>query len=147
MNESEESDSEFAEPAVRAPEGIVETLIVNFRPQPAIPAVFVLFLTVLVAVFTFDPDAERGILILLAPVGILASCGLAIAAGFCSLFPQAIWILIAAWALKFTNTGPLPPYNRYVLFAGMFACAVMFVAQIWRVRIGRFVPTIRIDED
>ncbi len=147
MNESEEPDSDYAEPAVRAPEGMVETLIANFRPQPAIPAVFVLFLTVLIAVFTFDPDAERGILILLAPVGILASCGLAIAAGFCSLFPHAIWILIAAWALKFTNTGPLPPYNRYVLFAGMFACAVMFVAQIWRVRTGRFVPTIRIDED
>jgi hypothetical protein len=147
VNESEGPDSDYAEPAVRAPEGMVETLIANFRPQPAIPAVFVLLLTVLIAVFTFDPDAERGILILLAPVGILASCGLAIAAGFCSLFPHAIWILIAAWALKFTTTGPLPPYNRYVLFTGMFACAVMFFVQIWRVRTGRFVPTIRIDED
>ena len=146
MNESDEPDLDYVEPAVRAPEGVVETLIANFRPQPAIPAVFVLFLTVVMAVFTFDPDAERGMLIALAPVAILASCGLAIAAGFCSLFPHAIWILIAAWALKFTTSGPLPPYNRYVLLAGMIACVVMFVVQIWRVRTGRFTPTIRVED-
>lgn len=126
------------------------TLIANFRPQPAIPAVVVLLLTVLFAVFTFDPavgNEGRSLLALLIPAGILASCGLAIAAGFCSLFPQTAWIVIAAWALKFSSDGPLPPYNRYVLFAGMLACGVMFLAQIWRVRTGRFVPTIESGDD
>lgn len=147
MNEPDEADADYAAPTVRAPEGFVETLIANFRPQPAIPAAFVFLLTILIAVFTFDPAVGRGMLILLAPVGILASCGLAIAAGFCSLFPHVVWILLAAWALKFTAGGPLPAYNRYVLFTGMIVCVVMFAVQIWRMRTGRFEPTIRVDDD
>jgi hypothetical protein len=135
-----------AGPRTRAPENIVETIAANLRPQPAIPAVLVLLLTVMFAVFTYDPEGSRSMLIFLATAGIFASCGLAIAAGFCSLFPQAAWILIAAWALKFTSSGPLPSYNRYVLFAGMFACGVMLVVQLWRVRTGRFAPTVRIDD-
>jgi len=133
------------EPKTRAPETLVETVGANSRPQPAIPALFVLFATVLVAFVTYDPNGTRSLLILLAPAGIVASCGLAIAAGFCSVFPQAAWIAVAAWALRYTANGVLPAYNRYLIFAGMLACAVMFLVQIWRARTGRFVPTIRID--
>lgn len=138
-------EREPTERGTRAPENLVETITANLRPQPAIPALLVLLATVIFAVFTYDPAGERSMLILLAPLGILASCGLAIAAGFCSLFPQAAWILLAAWALKFAANGPLPGYNRYVLFAGMFACGVMFFVQMWRVRTGRFEPTIRVE--
>jgi hypothetical protein len=135
-----------AESGTRAPVTFAESIVANLRPQPAIPALLVLLLTTMLAVFSYDPAGSRSLLILLAPAGILASCGLAIAAGFCSLFPQAAWILVAAWALKFTTSGPLPPYNRFVIFAGMFACAVMMFVQVWRVRTGRFSPTIRLED-
>ena len=134
-------------PAVRAPEGIAETVAAHLRPQPAIPAVIVFLLTLFVPVLAYDPAiADRSLWVLLIPVGIAASCALAAAAGFCSFFPHLAWIAIAAWALKFAG-GPLPAYNRYVLFAGMFVTAVMVGVQGWRVRTGRFQPTIRIDSD
>lgn len=133
---------------VRAPEGWFETVTANCRPQPAIPAVIVLFLTIVFPVMSYDPGLEtRSMLVLLIPVGIVASCGLAVAAGFCSFFPHAAWTLVAAWALKFTESGPLPAYNSWVLKAGMLVCAVMAVVQLWRVRTGRFTPTIRIDQE
>lgn len=131
------------EPVTRAPRGVVETLLAHCRPQPAIPGLLVLFLTVVIAVFTYDPGAERSAWALLIPVALLASCGLAIAASFCSFFPAAAWILVGWWAMKFTVVGPLPAYNRYVLMAGMGAAAAMLILQGWRVATGRFVPTIR----
>ncbi len=117
----------------------------NVRPQPAIPALAVLFVTITFAVFSHDPGTGRSALILLVPLGILVSCGLAIAAGFCSLFPQAAWILMAGWALRFVANGALPVYNRFALLAGMLACGLMIVVQCWRVLTGRFVPTIRVE--
>jgi len=143
-----ERDSGAPEAAVRAPGNFGEMLTANLRPQPAIPALIVLLLTIVIPVMSYDPGAPAGgsVLSLLIPVGIVASCGLAIAAGFCSLFPQAAWILVALWALKFTANGPLPGYNRYVLIAGMVAAAAMIVVQIWRVRTGKFTPTIRVED-
>lgn len=138
-------EKSVSEPVTRAPRNLGETITANVRPQPAIPALAVLFVTILFAVFSYDPGSERSALILLAPLGILVSCGLAVAAGFCSFFPQAAWILMAAWALKFAAAGPLPSYNRYVLLAGMLACGVMIVVQLWRVLTGRFVPSIQVE--
>lgn len=139
------------DPAVRTPETVGEKLLANFRPQPAIPALIVLIVSILVPAMTFVPgtaaDDGGSLFLLLIPVGIVVSCGLAVAAGFCSLFPQLAWIALAAWALKFTQSGPLPGYNRMVLLAGIVAAAAMVVVQIWRVRTGRFQPTIRIDVD
>ena len=132
---------------MREPQGTVESLLAHCRPQPAIPGLLALFLTVLVAVFTHDPGVERSVWALLIPVALIASCGLAIAASFCSFFPAAAWILVSWWALKFTAVGPLPAYNRYVLMVGMGAAAAMLVVQGWRVATGRFVPTIRVDGD
>lgn len=141
--ETQGSEGIAGEPATRAPQGLVENIVANCRPQPAIPGLLVLFLTVLIAVFTYDPAVERSVLALLIPVGIIASCGLAIAAGFCSFFPTLVWILVGWWAMKFTIAGPLPAYNRYVLMAGMGAAATMLIVQGWRVATGRFVPTVR----
>jgi len=141
--EAEGSAGIAGEPAVRAPRGHVESIIANCRPQPAIPGLLVLFLTVLIAVFTYDPAVERSAWALLIPVALAASCGLAIAASFCSFFPATAWILISWWAMKFTAVGPLPAYNRYVLMAGMAAAGAMLIVQGWRVATGRFVPTIR----
>lgn len=135
------------EPAVRAPRDPIETLLAHCRPQPAIPGLLVLFLTVVIAVFTYDPGSDRSVLALLIPVALLASCGLAVAASFCSFFPALAWILVAWWAMKFTAAGPLPAYNQAVLLVGMGAAALMLLVQGWRVATGRFVPTIRVDED
>ncbi len=124
----------------------MEHVTANLRPGPAIPGVLVLLMTIMFTIVTRGgPDAgETSWMILLVPVGILASCGLAIAAGFCSFFPQLAWIALATWALRFTAAGgPLPAYNRYVLIAGMVAAAAMIGLQFWRVRTGKFVPTIR----
>jgi hypothetical protein len=138
--------------AGRPPAGPVETVTANFRPQPAIPAVLVFVLAVLFPVLAQDPRAEPGTVIdswlaWLVPAGIVASCGLAIAAGFCSLFPQAVWIALAAWGLGFTTDGPLPAYNAWLFIAGIAVCAVMFGVQVYRVATGQFVPTIRDEPD
>ena len=141
------AESAREEPAVRAPEGFVETLTANFRPQPAIPAMIVLLITIMFPVVGHDPSSaavQGSWTQLLIPFGLLVSCGLAIAAGFCSFFPHLVWILVATWALKFTATGALPAYNRYVLFAGMASTVIMLIVQVWRVRTGAFTPTIRI---
>lgn len=137
-----ENDSS-GEPVGRAPQGFVETALANCRPQPAIPGLLVLFLTVLIAVFTHEPGVERSAWALLFSVALVASCGLAIAASFCSFFPATAWILVAGWAMKFAQVGPLPPYNRIVLLVGMGAAAATLILQGWRVATGRFVPTIR----
>lgn len=149
MNETDRDDEVLQdEPKLRAPANVIESITANLRPQPAIPAMIVLLLTIILPVMSYDPAAPAdggSMLALLIPVGILASCGLAIAAGCCSFFPQLAWILVAWWAMKFTADGPLPAYNRYVLMIGMAAAAVMIAVQAWRVRTGRFVPTIRVD--
>ncbi len=127
----------------------MKTLLANCRPQPAIPALIVLLITILVPAMVQGPGAQAGdggsLFLLLIPVGIVISCGLAIAAGFCSVFPPLAWIVLATWAIKFTRSGPLPDYNRAVLLAGVMAAGVMVVVQIWRVWTGRFQPTINSD--
>ncbi len=142
--------SEPAGDVTRPPANWQETLLANFRPQPAIPAVLVIMLAFSFAVMTQGPQpsaAGFSISALLITLGILASAGLAIAAGFCSLFPQLSWVLLALWGLRLTAVGTLADYNYYVLLFGMFAVALMFFVQVWRVKTGRFVPSIRIETD
>ena len=130
-------------PAGRPPRGLAETVTANLRPQPAIPAVLVFLLTILWSVGAATGPGEPSAWLLLVPAGLATSCALAIAAGFCSFFPQLAWILLAAWALKFAGVdGPLPAYNRYLLLVGMAAAAAAAILQFWRVRTGRFQPTI-----
>jgi hypothetical protein len=132
---------------VRAPETLQEKLLANFRPQPAIPAVLVCMLAYTFAIVSGAQGVAAGgisFTSVLVAVGVAASCGLAIAAGFCSLFPQVVWLLLAVWGLRLTAAGTLHWINRYVLLSGIVAVVVMFFVQVWRVRTGRFVPTISI---
>jgi hypothetical protein len=73
--------------------------------------------------------------------GLLASCGLAVAAGFCSVFPTLAWIGLA-WLLLGARVPALALHTQVALGAGTFAAAAMTLVQVWRVRTGRFVPTI-----
>lgn len=136
-----------APPAGRPPRTAWERVTANARPQPAIPAVFVLLIAVLMPLMSVDPQAPAGFVIggwrsILAAVGIVAGAGLAIAAGFCSVFPQLAFIAFAAWLLDFTRDGPLAAWHAGLLWAGIAAAGAMFVFQLYRVATGRFVPTL-----
>ena len=74
--------------------------------------------------------------------GILGSCGLAVAAGFCSFFPPLAWIGLASMFLSSTRPWVTAAPTRFAFYAGLAASVGMLVLQAWRVRTGRFVPTI-----
>jgi len=132
----------------RPPQNVTETLIANSRPQPAIPAVLIFFLAVLMpTMFMAGQDPQPLWQIVLVAVGILGSCGLAIAAGFCSVAPQVIWFVLALWSLNLDGSARIAPINETLLMIGMAAVIVMIGVQIWRVHSGRFVPTIRESRD
>jgi len=124
----------------RAPRTPLEILTANCRPQPAIPAVLVLLLCGLFAASAVQAGsgsfAAWGL-----TVGLLASCGLAIAAGFCSVFPTLAWIGLAGLLFRSSFAG-LALHSRAALVAGVLAAVAMTFVQIWRVKTGRFVPTI-----
>lgn len=124
----------------RPPRTPLEIITANSRPQPAIPAILVLLLCGLFAGSAVQAGsasfAAWGL-----TVGLLASCGLAIAAGFCSVFPTLAWIGLAGLLFR-SSVAFLPVHSRVALGVGMLAAAAMTVVQIWRVKTGRFVPTI-----
>jgi hypothetical protein len=124
----------------RAPRTPLEILTANCRPQPAIPAILVLLLCGLFAGSAVQAGsgsfAAWGL-----TVGLLASCGLAIAAGFCSVFPTLAWIVLAGLLFR-SSVAALALHSRVALGIGMLAAAVMTLVQVWRVKTGRFVPTI-----
>jgi hypothetical protein len=127
-------------PATRPPRTTLEKLTANCRPQPAIPAVLVLMICGLFAGAALK--AGGGSLTAWAlTAGLLASCGLAVAAGFCSVFPTLAWIGLA-WLLLGGAAPELALHTRVALGAGTLTAAAMTLVQIWRVRTGRFVPTI-----
>jgi hypothetical protein len=136
--------------ATRSPANWQEALIANCRPQPAIPAALIGMLALSFAVILRDPQTglpATGVAAIFVSLGIGTSCGLAIAAGFCSLVPQAIWLALAFWGLRLTASGTLPAYNTYVLTAGMVAVVIMFAVQVWRIKTRRFVPSILLSTD
>jgi hypothetical protein len=127
----------------RPPRTTLETLTANSRPQPAIPALLVLMICGLFA----GAAVQAGSGSLAAwglTAGLFASCGLAVAAGFCSVFPTLAWIGLA-WLLLGSAAPELALHTRVALGAGTFAAAAMTLVQVWRVRTGRFVPTITED--
>lgn len=124
----------------RAPRTPLEILTANCRPQPAIPAILVLLLCGLFAGSAVKAGGASFAAWALT-AGLLVSCGLAVAAGFCSLFPTLAWIGLA-WLLFNSSMAVLAVHSRVALGAGMLAAAAMTLVQVWRVRTGRFVPTI-----
>jgi hypothetical protein len=74
--------------------------------------------------------------------GLFASCGLAIAAGFCSLAPPAAWLVLACLGFGAIEAAPGGAHNRWILLICAAAAGVMIAVQLWRIRTGRFAPTI-----
>ena len=119
-------------------------LLMHSRPAPAIPAVLLCMLAFSLSILTAKPDQPidgTSVIAILVTLGIVSSCGLAIAAGFCSLAPQIIWLLLGWWGLQLTESGVLAAYNDIVIKAGMVAVVSMFGLQLWRIKTGRFQPT------
>jgi hypothetical protein len=130
-------------PTTRPPRTTLEKLTANSRPQPAIPSVLVLMIC---GVFA-GAAVKAGSSSLVAwglTAGLLASSGLAVAAGFCSVFPTLAWIGLA-WLLLGAAAPAAALHTQVALAAGTIAAAAMTLVQVWRVRTGRFVPTITED--
>lgn len=128
----------------REPRGWVEHVVANSRPQPAIPAVLAFFLLVLIPLM---PAAAPGAALStwqlwLIPIGSVVSCGLAIAAGLCSLAPPLIWIVFAGWALSLIQRADVPGIHSAILYAGIAAAVCTLFIQLWRIRTRGFVPTV-----
>lgn len=121
----------------RAPRDLREAIIANCRPQPAIPALLVLVLTLMFAASSAASWAAWAV-----AAGIVVSCGLAIAAGFCSFFPPLAWLAVAWLGADVLERLPSPVFARVALFAGTVAAVAMLGLQAWRVKTGQFVPTI-----
>jgi hypothetical protein len=140
-------DSDQAPFVDRPPGNLFEVLWANARPQPAIPSLMVLFLFVLLPVMIrsqqADPADGDGWFVLLIAAGIVGSCLLSVAAGFCSVFPQVAWFGLAWWCLGLPESAAMPFYSRALMALGMAIAIAMLGYQVWRVRTKRFVPTIR----
>lgn len=126
----------------RPPETIAETIAANCRPQPAIPSILVLVVTLFYASARGGTDDVSVWTVAIVIGGLAVSCGLAIAAGFCSLFPPLVWIVVAGLGLGPIGSIAGSGFARATVFVGMLAAAAMTIAQVWRVRTGRFSPTI-----
>lgn len=126
----------------RAPQTALVILAAHCRPQPAIPSVLLMMLTLAGASAAGSGGIWAGLLI---GGGIVASCGLGIAAGFCSFVPPLAWLALAWLGQGLFAAAAGAPYTGYVLLACGIASVAMLGVQIWRVRTGRFVPTIKED--
>ncbi len=129
----------------REPQSLLEHITANIRPQPAIPAVAVMFLFVLLPALSAQ-GAGSDWQFWLVPAGLVASAGLAVAAGFCSLAPHAVWVLLGVWSGNLLARADFPGWVFAVLYLCLGVTAAMFFMQLWRIRTRRFVPTIR-DQD
>ena len=113
----------------RPPRTALEILTANSRPQPAIPAVLVLLLCGLFAGYATQAGSSS-VAAWALTAGLLLSCGLAVAAGFCSVFPTLAWIGLAA--LLFGTHRGINSRPRQVAPIGWFAGQIIRGWQIIR---------------
>ena len=117
------------------------TLVAHCRPQPAIPAMLLLMLVLLVALPAAGSTPPGALLAWGIPLGLLGSAALALAAGFCSFFPPVAWLAVA-WLASGSLRAIAAPLVEPALWAGSAIAAAGLAIQAWRVATRRFVPTI-----
>lgn len=116
-------------------------LLAHCRPQPAIPALLLLLLTLMIALPAARQPQVSALVAWGVPAGLLGSAGLALAAGFCSFFPPLAWLAVA-W-LASDRLGSIPAsLIEPALWAGTAIALLAIAIQGWRVATSRFVPTI-----
>lgn len=119
----------------------LNNVLAHCRPQPAIPALLLLMLTLLVALPAAGAATPGALIAWGVPLGLLGSAALALAAGFCSFFPPVAWLAIAwlaAGSLRAIESTWIEP----ALWFGSAIAAAALAIQAWRVATRRFVPTI-----
>ncbi len=115
-------------------------LTAHLRPRPAIPALIVLSIALLIALPAAGRPELGPLVAWGVPIALVVSAGLALAAGFCSFFPPLAWFAFVALAIK--PLLALPSAAVLVALAlGALLAAAALVIQAWRVATGRFVPT------
>lgn len=119
-------------------------VLAHCRPQPAIPALLLLLLTLMMALPAANQPQPGALVTWGVPLGLLASAGLALAAGFCSFFPPLAW-LVLAWLASGRLGSIAAALIEPALWAGSAIALLAMVIQSWRVATQRFVPTL--DED
>ncbi len=119
------------------------TLAAHFRPQPAIPAVLVMLITLVSASRAAGAVEASAVVTWGIPLGVVVSCGLAVASGFCSFFPHLIWMALAGLGLGLIAETPAPAWGTAAVYTGLVATLAGLLLQVWRVRTGRFRPTLR----
>lgn len=119
----------------------LDTVLAHCRPQPAIPALLVLVVTLMIALPASGPSQPGALITWGVPLGLVASAGLALAAGFCSFFPPAAWLAIA-WLAAGTLTPASVPAAEPAHWLASGVCLIAFAIQGWRVATRRFVPSV-----
>jgi hypothetical protein len=116
------------------------TLRAHCRPRPAIPALLVLLMGLMIALPAAGRPEVGPLVAWGMPIALVVSAGLALAAGFCSFFPPIAWLAVVALGSK-----PLLAASAAAIPAALAIGAVLAIAAIgiqgWRVATGRFVPT------
>lgn len=116
-------------------------LLSHCRPQPAIPALLLLMVTLLMALPAANQTEPGSLIGWGVPIGLLGSAGLALAAGFCSFFPPLAWLATVALI-----SGPLHAIASSAIVPALWSGVAIALCglgiQAWRVWTGRFVPTI-----
>jgi len=116
--------------------------MLHVRPKPAIPAVAVMFVAVLMPLMSTASAGKPlgGFVLMFVVAGLLGSAALAIGAGFCTFSVQVIWLLLAVWVYSLLQRVGAPAALYYLLVACAVAVAIMIPVQAWRVKTGAFVP-------
>ena len=125
--------------AMKAP--MLQVVAAHCRPQPAIPAVFVLLLTWFLTRLALGSPEPGALATWGIPLGLVASAGLALAAGFCSFFPPIAWLGLV-WLGSVVTNGPVTGTRSIALWIGTALAVAALGIQAWRVASGRFTPTI-----
>ncbi len=123
----------------------MQKLLAHIRWQPAIPAIAVMLMMVMLPLSVLGTGEVSRLLQIMIPIGIVLSCSLAVAAGFCSFAPQIIWGALAGICLSGLGDTAAPDFFSQLLLLGCAAVVIMIVVQFWRVRTGRFVATVNED--
>lgn len=121
---------------------MLATVLAHLRPQPAIPALLLLVLTLMIALPAANQAAPGMLIAWGVPLGLLGSAGLALAAGFCSFFPPLAWLTIA-WLGSASLLAIDTPLIDSALWLGTAVALAAIGVQSWRVATQRFVPTIK----
>ncbi len=118
----------------------LETLKAHCRPRPAIPALTVLLMGLMLALPAAGRPEVGPLVAWGVPLALVGSAVLAFAAGFCSFVPPLAWLTVVALGSKSLLALPTAAASAS-LAAGVALSVAALAIQLWRVATRRFVPS------